>query len=76
MLQKLRAKLNGNIEKVVEVLIIGGIIFWMFCQVRDLPATYVTKADSATEHAKLETALGNMDKKITDIHTFLMGNRK
>lgn len=79
MLKRIREKLNGNFEKIVEVLIIGGMLFWMFCQVRDVPATYLTKAEYKQDKVNLEETLNTRfdktDRKIDELHFFLMGKR-
>jgi len=76
MLRNLRAKINGNMPQVIQAIIITGILFWMFCQVRDLPATYVTKAEYQTGQQEIAKSIGGMDKKIDDIHYYLMGRKK
>jgi hypothetical protein len=76
MLKKLRDKLNGNLPLVVQAIVLTGILFWMFCQVRDLPATYVTKAEYQAEQANISRSLEKMDAKVDDIHRFLMGRNK
>lgn len=76
MLKKLRDKLNGNMPAVIQAIVLTGILFWMFCQVRDLPATYVTKAEYRAEQAQITHSLEKMDGKIDDIHKFLMGRDK
>lgn len=80
MWQKLRTKINGNAGKIFEALVIGGILVWMFCQVRDLPATYICKSDYEKDKAKLEDTISNgfdrMDRKIDDIHKILIRGRR
>jgi len=75
MLKKWREKINGNLSGIVQLLIVTGILFWMFCQVRDFPNTYVTKAEYQAMQADIAHSLEKMDGKIDDIHKFLMGRK-
>ena len=76
MLKKLRDKLNGNLPVVIQAIVLTGILLWMFCQVRDLPAEYVTRAEYRAGQADIAHQLEKMDGKVTDIHKFLMGRGK
>lgn len=76
MVAKIREKLNGHAPKVIEAIVIGGIILWMFCVVRDLPATYATKEELRASQASIKQSIDQMDSKIDDIHFYLMGKRR
>lgn len=65
--------------KLLELIILSGILFWMFCQVRDLPTEYVQRAQYERDQAAFSHTLERMDSKLDGIKDFLLNgyrNRK
>ena len=58
--------------KLLELVILSGILFWMFCQVRDLPTEYVQRAQYERDQAALSHTLDRMDNKLDGIKDYLL----
>lgn len=75
MIQKLRQKLNGNLSEILKLIIITLIVGWMFCQVRDIPAVYVTKTELSKSMDQMkqdrEKQFDRIFSKLNDIEGYL-----
>lgn len=75
MIQKMRDKISGNSAEIAKLLVIGSVIIWMFCQVRDIPATYATKAELNRSLTQMkgdqEKQFDRIFQKLNDIESFL-----
>lgn len=75
MIQTFRQKLNGNLTEIIKLVVIGAVLVWTFCQVRDLPTTYATKQEVAKSLTELkadhERQLDRIFAKLNDIEAFL-----
>lgn len=72
LMQRLRDCLNGYTGEVIKLVIIGGVLLWLFCQVRDLPAIYITKSDHAAQQEIIREGLNRLDGKVDNIYNFLL----
>ena len=56
-LTRFRDTLNGNADlfKLIVEVIVVVLFVWTFCQVRDIPAVYVTKAEAKAIKMELKT---------------------
>jgi hypothetical protein len=75
MIQTFRQKLNGNLTEIIKLLVIGAVLVWTFCQVRDLPTVYATKQELATSLTELKTdnekQMDRIFSKLNDIESYL-----
>jgi hypothetical protein len=62
--------------KLLELIILSGILFWMFCQVRDLPTEYVQRAQYERDQATLSHTLDRMDDKLDGIKDYLLNGKR
>jgi len=62
--------------KLLELIILSGILFWMFCQVRDLPTEYVQRARYERDQATLSHTLDRMDDKLDGIKDYLLNGKR
>ena len=59
-MKKVRDALNNGIGKGFLYLLGAGIIFWTFCQVRDFPANYQSKAEAAQQEASIKASIESL----------------
>jgi len=75
-MDKLLARLNNGgsiLVKIFYEVVIVCVILWMFCQVRDFPAVYVTKADAQIQKQEQKSEFDRLYSKLDDIERFLRG---
>jgi len=73
-LEKLIAKLNnggGILVRIFYEIVIVCIVLWMFCQVRDFPSVYVSKADAQIAKQEQKGEFDRLYIKLNDIETYL-----
>jgi hypothetical protein len=66
-------KINGRavIVRLIYQVVVIGMVFWMFCQVRDFPAIYVSKAEAQITRAEQRQDMKNIYDKLDSIETHL-----
>ena len=73
-MEKLLAKLNnggGILVRIFYEVVIVCVILWMFCQVRDFPAVYVSKADAQIQKQEQKGEFDRLYIKLDSIEQFL-----
>lgn len=63
-MKKVRDALNNGIGKGFLYLLGAGIIFWTFCQVRDFPANYQSKAEAAQQEARISASIESLRQDV------------
>ena len=73
--------LNGNADlfKLIVEVVVMMIFVWTFCQVRDIPAVYVTKAEAKSIKVELKQdvreGFTEMKERLSSIEQYLRGNK-
>ena len=73
-MEKLLSKLNnggGLLVRIFYEIVIVCVILWMFCQIRDFPAVYVTKADAQIQKQEQKGEFDRLYSKLDDIERYL-----
>jgi hypothetical protein len=77
-MNSLLEKLNGQaiyVRVFYEVVVVCAVI-WVFCQVRDFPTVYVTKAEANIQKQELRTDLDRLYNKLDEIEVWLRRERR
>lgn len=72
-MERILSALNGKapIVRVVYQIFIIGIIFWMFCSIRDFPAQYTTKAEAQIIKQEIRHDMDRVFVKLESIESYL-----
>jgi hypothetical protein len=77
-MDKFKQAINGNLWKIIgkgfELLMLTGILFWMFCQVRDMPAAYVMKAEYQQDKQQISEKIDKVNDKLDKL-LFYVANK-
>ena len=75
-------RFNGGavLFKLFVEIVLVAIFLWTFCIVRDLPATYVSKAEAKEQHDTIQKAterqLDRIFIRIDDLNNYIRGKGK
>ena len=72
-MERLMERLNGKsmLVRLVYQIVVIGLVFWMFCQVRDFPSVYVSRADAQISKEELRQDMKHIYAKLDSIETHL-----
>jgi hypothetical protein len=76
-MERLIEKLNGKsaLVRLIYQIVVIGMVFWMFCTVRDFPAVYVSKADAQLSKEELRSDMKHIYAKLDSIEQHLRNKR-
>jgi hypothetical protein len=78
MIRKLIKNNSSLLKLIIEILVVG-IFVWTFTQVRDIPGTYITRAEANQIKVEIKTdidrAIEPMRKQIQQIYNHLLGEK-
>lgn len=76
-MDRLMEKINGKsaLVRLVYQIVVIGMVFWMFCQVRDFPAIYVSKADAQLSKEELRSDMKHIYAKLDSIEQHLRAKK-
>lgn len=70
-------KINTGLLKLIIELFVIGIFIWTFTQVRDIPGTYISRAEASQIKTEMKIdinrAIEPMQKQIQQIYNHLLG---
>ena len=71
--EKFLSKLNNGsaLVKIFYEIVVVLVILWMFIQVRDFPAVYVSKAEAQLQKQEQKCEFDRLYAKLNDIESYL-----
>ena len=72
-MDKLLRNINGGavLIRIFYEIVVVLVVLWMFTQVRDFPAVYLTRADAQTLKEELRCEFGRVNTKLDNIEAYL-----